>query len=135
MNGTTFRVSLMRGLELSVVPNGEIYVGPAGTPRIDYLWLASPPLRYAPHRYLGPAYDITADVAARIDRELFFVLNRADYDEVFANYERGAPAEEYFALLHRLKLGTLSITITDYAATRDNSWDWVSFTGEACAPK
>jgi hypothetical protein len=123
----------MRGLELSVRPNDEIHIRPADAPDTDYLWLGSPPLQYAPHRFLGPAYDITSDQAAQIHRPLFFVLNRADYDQVFAAYMSDTPAGEYLALA-RLKLGTVSITVTGYGATQRNLWDWVSFTGEACAP-
>ena len=126
----------MRGLEVELRPNAPIKVYPANDPlRTDYLWLVSPPLQYAPHQFLGPAYDVSADEAAQMQRPLFFITNRADYDAVDATYERHAPAEEYFALLKRLKLGTLSITITDYAAAQSNLWDWVSFKGEACAPR
>ena len=126
----------MRGLELEFRPNEPIKVYAASdAAHTDYLWLVSPPLRYAPHRFLGPAYDIAAAAAAQMRRSLFFVTSRVDYDAVDAAYERHVPAEEYFALLQRLKLGTLSITITDYAAAKSNAWDWVSFKGEACVPR
>jgi hypothetical protein len=128
---TPFRLTLFRDYELRV--HGTIAVGPRSAPEDDYLWIVSPPLQTAPHRFIYPSYGLSPDASARIDRSFHFVLGQPDYDKVLALYRAGTPAAEYLDLLAHLRLGTLSIVITDYAA-RGNEFEWVEFRGEACIP-
>jgi len=51
-SGARFRLPIMRGLELRMELNVPIKVGPKEQPDVDYLWIVSPPLQYAPHVYL-----------------------------------------------------------------------------------
>lgn len=140
--GTSFRAVLLGGLEFRLSAGWDISVGPVAEPRMDYLWLVSPPLQTAPHRVIGPGYGMTARESARIERALRFVLTRADYEAARAATDQESAAET-LKELDRLGQGRLSLTITDYRirdvvlpdGRQGDAFEWISFRGQACVPK
>lgn len=140
--GTPFRARLVRGLEFRLSPDWNISVGPVDEPKMDYLWVVSPPLQTAPHRMIGTGYGLAARESAQIDRRLRFVVTRAQYDAARAAIKLESAAET-LKRLDQLGVGRLSFTITDSQVRdivlpdgrREDAFEWITFKGEACVPK
>ena len=130
--GVGFRAPLPNGFEFRLSNDWAISVVPTGD-HVDYLWLVSPPLRTAPHRYLRPSYGESATTAAKIERGLRFVLNRADYDAALASHgwDDAGKALKRMADLGR---GVLNIYVDTFELDGDK-FRWISFHGEGCVPR
>jgi hypothetical protein len=130
--GSAFRVALHHGLEFRLSKAWQISVGPAGD-QTDYLWLVSPPLHFAPQRFFGRSYYVSAAESMKLQRSLRFVINRQDYDAALAAGELDDAAES----LRRLDIlgrGVLILYIDKYELDGE-TLRWISFHGEACVPK
>jgi hypothetical protein len=130
--GSEFRTTLFRGLELRLSKSWEISVGPIRDDT-DYLWLVSPPLRTAPQRTLGKGYGLSAAESATINRTLHFVLNRTDYDAALQSHSL-EDAGQTLNVLDKLGRGLLLLYVDKYELDGEN-FRWISFHGEACAPR
>jgi hypothetical protein len=139
--GTPYRATLLRGLEFRLSADWNISIGPLED-ATDYLWVASPPLRTAPHRMIGAGYGLTARQSARIERPLRFVLTRADYEAARVAIDLES-ATDSLKRLEQLGRGRLSFAITDFRirdvtlhdGRQSDAFEWITFRGEACVPR
>jgi hypothetical protein len=140
--GDSFTTPIGKRLEfrLRSEPAGswDIIVGPAGTP-LDYLWVASPPFRTAPHRQIGRGYNLTATESAQLSRRRFrFVTTAQEYEEAQALFDRasreglGVTAQDF----EKRGKGTLELWITGYGLTdAADALTWITVRGNACQPR
>ena len=122
----------------------RIEVGPRGERFIDYLWAVSPPYRTAPHRQIGPGYNLDArDSASLTPRDFRFVTTDKDFrTAVDIAQEAQSGRTERLGQLTELGQGTLILRIIDYAINKQvdvpfdgGVLDWVMIEGESCVPK
>lgn len=131
--GSIFSAKLQHGLEFRLSRDWGISVRSADEKKLDYLWLASPPVRFAPQRQFGKGYNVTAEESAKINRSLHFVLNQQDYDAALAALDL-ADGAETLSRLAELGRGQL-ILYVDAFELKGDDFSWIRFHGEACVPK
>lgn len=140
--GKAFATPVPDGLEFRLVPDRDygwsITVVDPSRPQVDYLWVVSPPYQTAPQRQIGAGYNHTARQSASMPRELFYVLSAEDHKTMFDLLAvRPAPPGHTRAIIEareRLRKGRLLLNITSFEGD-DDALDWITFTGEACAPR
>lgn len=142
--GTSFREPLPGGLEFRLTFRSGVWfiaLGPVEDHALDYVWVASPPVRGAAHRMIGPGYGLTASESADVPRDLRFVVTRADYASLRASLEPD-PAGVTLERMEALGRGRLSVVITDYELSAVTSGEgdgrdgfkWITFEAEVCVP-
>ena len=114
-----------------------ILLGPKNS-ALDYLWIASPPFRTAPHRQLGSGYGLTAGQSVRMTpRRLRFVTSDAAYNRGLAMYESArsdAPIPFQASDFEALGTGTLEVWITGFELAGEEL-AWIKVKGKACVPR
>jgi hypothetical protein len=110
----------------------------------DYIYPVNPPLRFNPSQYLGRAYGESARQSLSSNRELRFLVNKADYERFWplvtnALWPYSAPhpdkaTEEYFTELGKLRTGLLRLKIVKSDVTADDVIRSAEFQIELVAP-
>jgi hypothetical protein len=110
-------------------PNGEwngwsIKIATAEARNDDYIYPASPPLRFNPAQTFGANYGNDAKASLTYTHEVRFLLSRADYDRLWplltnAVWPYNAPqpdqaGNEYVKALNSLRTGELKATVLSY---------------------
>ena len=139
--GESFTAPLEEDLEFRLKPWEKdavwlILVGPKDSP-LDYLWIASPPFRTAPHRQIGAGFGLTAEQSASMTPRRFrFVTGDAAYERALALYEsagRGAAAPVQARDFEALGAGTLELSIAGFGVAGEEL-AWIKVKGKACLP-
>jgi hypothetical protein len=105
----------------------------------------NPPLRFNGLQTLGPGYGDDAKASLAHPHQMFFLLNRADYDRIWpfvnnALWPYSAPkpdqaADQYFSALKTFTVGQLTITVPAYDADPANgSIRRINFQAEFTVP-
>jgi hypothetical protein len=112
-------------------PHGELHgwqvsLAPSHEPDRDYIYPVNPPLRFSGLQTLGPGYGDDTKTSLAHPHEMFFLLDRADYDRLWpllnnALWPYSAPepdkaADQYLSALKTLAVGQLKITVPAYDA-------------------
>ena len=138
----SFATPIGEGLEFRLTADDagvwRISVGPSGTRR-DYLWLASPPFRTAPHLQIGPGYGLTGVQSAQKSPRAFrFVTTPQEYDttvELVNIALRDASGGLTAAAIAQRGKGTLELWITGFEARgSEDALAWINVRGRACQP-
>jgi hypothetical protein len=143
--GESFTTPIGKGLEFRLRAERagiwiwNITVGPTAT-RLDYLWVVSPPFQTAPHRQIGPGYNLSAPQSAQLSPRRFrFVTTPQEYDDAVALVERAGrdpAAAVTFRDFEKKAPGTLELWITGSGLSdADDAPTWVTLRGNACQPR
>jgi hypothetical protein len=97
----------------------------------DYIYPVNPPLRFNPSQLLGCGYGQSARESLKLDRELYYLLNKPDYNQlspllVNALWPYSAPhpdraGEEYLTALKKLHMGLLRLKILSFEVAPDDT--------------
>jgi hypothetical protein len=115
-------------------PKGELNgwsmtVATAKAPQDDYIYPASPPLRFNPVQTFGPSYGQSTKASLTYAHEVRFLLNRTDYDCLCPLLTRALWAHnslksdeagnDYVKALNSLRTGALTVTVLSYELETD----------------
>jgi len=141
--GRSFSRSIGHGLAARLTWDGtaswDIAVGKTGTAG-DYLWVVSPPFQTAPHRQIGPGYNLTARQSARLSPRTFrFVMSQRKYEDakqLVERAQRDSVGNMTIAEIEQRGEGSLQLRITGFGlASSGDALTWVRVTGRACQPR
>src|ERR1700682_2138302 len=107
----------------------------------DYAWPVNPPFHFGNSQWLATGYNESAQQQMSHEHEVFFVLNKAEYDratklayDALNGSEPGA-AEKFFAMLPSLRSAVLKLKPVKYeTANEGKSVSWMQFSVTATAP-
>jgi hypothetical protein len=141
--GQPFSAPLERGLEFRLTPWERdavwlILLGPKNSP-VDYVWIASPPFRTAPHRQIGAGYGLTSEQSVRMTPRRFrFVTSDTAYERGLAAYARARSHPDAVPWetgdFEALGEGTLEVSITGFEMA-GAELAWITVNGRACLPR
>jgi hypothetical protein len=132
--GQSFERRIGNGLVFRLAP---VHLGPKGeqngwqigivaenTPSNDYAYPVNPPLRFNGLQTLGPSYGDNARTSLSQHHDIWFLLNKADFDRVwpalnsllwaYSAAHPDAVTEEYGAALKNTRLGYLKLKAVSY---------------------
>ena len=131
-------------------PHGDLHgwqisLAPSHEPDRDYIYPVNPPLRFNGVQTLGPGYGDDTKTSLARPHEMFFLLDRADYDRIWplltnALWPYNAPepdkaGDQYISALKTLAVGQLKITVPAYDADPVNgSIRRINFQAEFTTP-
>jgi len=132
-------------------PHGELHgwqvsLAPSREPDRDYIYPVNPPLRFNGLQTLGPSYGDDTKTSLAHPHEMFFLLDRADYDRLWplltnALWPYSAPkpdkaADQYISALKTFIVGQLKLTVPAYDADPVNgSIRRINFQAEFTTPR
>ena len=127
------------GLSFQVKPTGlgakgeldgwEIYIVRPEEPKKDYIYPVNLPLRFNGVQILGASYNDDAKASLGRPHEMWFLMNKADYDKMspavdHALWPYSAPhldkvADEFYGVLKTVQTGWLKFTVLNYDIAPD----------------
>jgi hypothetical protein len=130
----SFERAIGNGLRFQITPdkldangkfNGwDILIVHPNAPDQEYIYPVNPPLRFNGLQILGPSYGDDAKVSLGHPHEMWFLLNKADYDQLWPAVEHvlwpyNAPhpdqvADEYSQALSKVATGRLKLSVPSY---------------------
>jgi hypothetical protein len=132
-------------------PHGDLHgwqvsLAPSREPDRDYIYPVNPPLRFNGLQTLGPSYGDDTKTSLAHPHEMFFLLDRADYDRLWplltnALWPYSAPkpdkaADQYISALKTFAVGQLKLTVPAYDADPVNgSIRRINFQAEFTTPR
>ena len=107
----------------------------------DYAWPVNPPFHFGNSQWLATGYNESAQQQLSYEHEVFFVLNKAEYERAtkLANDALNSPdpeaAGKFLAILPTLRSAVLKLKPVKYEITNEGkSVSWVQFSVSVTAP-
>jgi hypothetical protein len=107
----------------------------------DYAWPVNPPFHFGNSQWLAPGYNESAQQQLSYEHEVFFVLNKAEYERATKlandalNSSDPEAAGKFLAILPTLRSAVLKLKPVKYETTNEGkSVSWMQFSVSVTAP-